>query len=92
MVPAILARHDPDDSGLTAGGLPWTTNSRLPGRKPYMKKFRTGGPTRLNSRDGMSGAACPAWCTPRTSPPLVVRGEDAVDLRDQIRRAEGNLS
>ena len=26
---------------------------------------------------------------PRTSPPLVVRGEDAVDLRDQIRRAEG---
>ena len=25
---------------------------------------------------------------PRTSPPLVVRGEDAVDLRDQIRRAE----
>jgi hypothetical protein len=25
---------------------------------------------------------------PRTSPPLVVRGEDAVDLRDEIRRAE----
>ncbi len=23
-----------------------------------------------------------------TSPPVVVRGEDAVDLRDQIRRAE----
>jgi hypothetical protein len=26
---------------------------------------------------------------PRTSPPLVVRGEDALDLRDQIRRADG---
>jgi hypothetical protein len=26
---------------------------------------------------------------PRTSPQVVVRGEDAVDLRDQIRRAEG---
>jgi hypothetical protein len=25
---------------------------------------------------------------PGSSPPLVVRGEDAVDLRDQIRRAE----
>jgi hypothetical protein len=29
---------------------------------------------------------------PRTSPPLVVRGEDAVDLRDQIRRAERKLA
>ena len=29
---------------------------------------------------------------PRTSPPVVVRGEDAVDLRDQIRRAEGLVS
>jgi hypothetical protein len=29
---------------------------------------------------------------PRTSPPLVVRGEDAVDLRDQIRRAESKLA
>jgi hypothetical protein len=25
---------------------------------------------------------------PRTSPPVVVRGQDAADLRDQIRRAE----
>ncbi len=24
----------------------------------------------------------------RTSPPVIVRGEDALDLRDQIRRAE----
>jgi hypothetical protein len=29
---------------------------------------------------------------PRTSPPAVVRGEDAVDLRDQIRRAESRLA
>ena len=29
---------------------------------------------------------------PRTSPPLVVRGEDAVDLRDQIKRAESKLA
>jgi hypothetical protein len=28
---------------------------------------------------------------PRTSPPVVVRGEDAVDLRDQIRRAEARM-
>ncbi len=27
---------------------------------------------------------------PLTSPPVVVRGEDAVDLRDQIRGWEGN--
>lgn len=26
---------------------------------------------------------------PRTSPPVVVRGKDAADLRDQIRRADG---
>jgi hypothetical protein len=29
---------------------------------------------------------------PRISPPVVVRGEDAVDLRDQIRRAESKLT
>lgn len=29
---------------------------------------------------------------PRTSPPVVVRGEDAVDLRDQMRRAEGRMT
>jgi hypothetical protein len=29
---------------------------------------------------------------PRTSPPVVVRAEDAVDLRDQIRRAEGQMT
>jgi hypothetical protein len=29
---------------------------------------------------------------PRTSPPVVVRGEGAVDLRDQIRRAEGLMT
>ena len=28
---------------------------------------------------------------PRTSPPVVVRGEDAVDLRNQMRRAEGRM-
>jgi hypothetical protein len=27
-----------------------------------------------------------------TSPPVVVRGEDAVDLRDEIVRAEGKLA
>ena len=29
---------------------------------------------------------------PRTSPPIVVRGEDAEDLREQIRRAESKLA
>ncbi len=29
---------------------------------------------------------------PRTSPPVVVRAEDAVDLRDQIRRVEGQMT
>ena len=29
---------------------------------------------------------------PRTSPPVVLRGEDAMDLRDQIRRAEGRIT
>jgi hypothetical protein len=29
---------------------------------------------------------------PRTSPPVVVRAEDAVGLRDQIRRADGQLT
>ena len=29
---------------------------------------------------------------PRTSPPVVVRAMDAADLREQIRRAEGNLA
>jgi hypothetical protein len=29
---------------------------------------------------------------PRTSPPVVVRAEDAVDLRDQIRRLEGRTA
>ena len=29
---------------------------------------------------------------PRTSPPVVVRGEDVADLRDQIRRAQGKIA
>ena len=29
---------------------------------------------------------------PRTSPPVVVRGENVLDLRDQIRRAEGKIA
>ena len=29
---------------------------------------------------------------PRTSPPVVVRGEDVADLRDQISRAEGKIA
>jgi hypothetical protein len=29
---------------------------------------------------------------PRTSPPIVVRGEDPMDLRDQIRRVEGRVA
>jgi hypothetical protein len=29
---------------------------------------------------------------PRTSPPIVVRAEDVVDLRDQIRRVEGQTA
>jgi hypothetical protein len=33
-----------------------------------------------------------AGTLPRTSPPIVVRAADAMDLRDQIRRAEDKLS
>ena len=29
---------------------------------------------------------------PRTSPPVVLRAEDAVDLRDRIRRAESKMA
>jgi hypothetical protein len=29
---------------------------------------------------------------PRSSPPVVVRGEDAVDLRNQMRQAEGRMT
>lgn len=29
---------------------------------------------------------------PRRGPPIVVRAENAVDLRDQIRRAEGKIA
>jgi hypothetical protein len=29
---------------------------------------------------------------PRTSPPIVVRAEDAVDLLDQIRRVDGKMA
>jgi hypothetical protein len=29
---------------------------------------------------------------PRTSPPIVIRGEDIEDLRAQIRRAEGKIA
>ena len=29
---------------------------------------------------------------PRSSPPVVARGEDVVDLRNQMRRAEGRMA
>jgi hypothetical protein len=60
MVPAIVIGTGQTIYGLIAGGLSWTTNNRLPGRKPYTKTFRTGGPMQLSSRIGMSGAACVA--------------------------------
>ena len=36
---------------------------------------------------GVCGLVYARWL--RASPPVVVRGEDAVDLRDQIRQVEG---
>jgi hypothetical protein len=65
------------------------------GRAARKMMFRTGGPT---------GPEFPHWhiwrgvCgllyarRLRTSPPIVVRADSEVDLRDQIRRVEGRMA
>jgi hypothetical protein len=94
MVPVILTRHDPDDFWLDRRRVAmddeqppaWTEalHEEVPDWWPYAAEF-----PRWHVWRGVSGLVYAR--RPRTSPPLVVRGEDAVDLRDQIRRAEGNM-
>ena len=51
--------------------------------------------TRRSSPAGPHGArsaACFTRATPGVTPPLIVPGEDAVDLRDQIIRAEARIA
>ena len=52
---------------------------------PYAKEF-----PRWHIWRGVSGLAYARL--PRSSPPLVVRAENAAGLRDEIRRAEGSAT
>jgi hypothetical protein len=56
----------------------------IPAWWPYADEF-----PRWHVWRGVSGLLYARWL--RSSPPVVVRGEDAVDLRDQIRRAVGQM-
>ena len=58
-----------------------TTHEDGPDWWPYAAEFR-----HWHVWRGVCGLVCAR--RPRTSPPVVVRGEDAVDLRNQIRQAE----
>ena len=60
---------------------PGITHEEVPDWWPYAAEF-----PQWHVWRGVSGLVYAR--RPRTSPPAVVRGEDAVDLRDQIRRAE----
>jgi hypothetical protein len=64
---------------------PEALHEDVPGWWPYAAEF-----PQWHVWRGVSGLVYAR--RPRTSPPLVVRGEDAVDLRDQIRRAESKLA
>jgi hypothetical protein len=57
----------------------------VPGWWPYAAEF-----PQWHVWRGVSGLVYAR--RPRTSPPVVVRGENAVDLRDQIRRIEGQMT
>lgn len=63
---------------------PGTTGEETPDWWPYAAEF-----PQWHVWRGVCGLVYAR--RPRTSPPVVVRGEDAVDLRDQIRRAESRL-
>jgi hypothetical protein len=61
-----------------------TTHEDVPDWWPYAAEF-----PRWHVWQGVCGLVYAR--RPRTSPPVVVRGEDAVDLRNQMRRAEGRM-
>ena len=62
-----------------------TTLEDVPDRWPYAAEF-----PHWHVWQGVSGLLYAR--RPRTSPPVVVRGEDAVDLRNQMRQAEGRMT
>lgn len=62
-----------------------SANEETPGWWPYAAEF-----PQWHVWRGVCGLVYAR--RPRTSPPVVLRGEDAVDLRDQIRRAEGLMT
>jgi hypothetical protein len=68
----------------TASGL-GTTHEDVPDWWPYAAEF-----PRWHVWQGVCGLVYAR--RPRTSPPVVVRGEDAVDLRNHMRRAEGRMT
>lgn len=96
MVPVSLDLLEPGPSvrGLIVGGAmqdqqpptsPEVTREDTPDWWPYAAEF-----PHWHVWRGVSGLLYAR--RPRTSPPLVVRGKDTVDLRDQIRRAEGKMA
>ena len=62
-----------------------TTHEDVPDWWPYAAEF-----PHWHVWQGVSGLLYAR--RPRTSPPVVVRGEDAVDLRNQMRQAEGRMT
>jgi hypothetical protein len=64
---------------------PGVTHEDVPDWWPYAAEF-----PHWHVWRGVCGLVCAR--RPRTSPPVVVRGTDAADLRDQIRRVEGKMA
>jgi hypothetical protein len=62
-----------------------TTHEDVPDWWPYAAEF-----PHWHVWQGVSGLVYAR--RPRTSPPVVVRGEDAADLRNQMRRAEDRMT
>ena len=62
-----------------------TTHEDVPAWWPYAAEF-----PHWYVWQGVSGLLYAR--RPRTTPPVVVRGEDAVDLRNQMRQAEGRMT
>jgi hypothetical protein len=95
MVPGILGSDGPDDFWLDCRraamdheqppAWPEALREDVPDWWPYAAEF-----PHWHVWRGVCGLVYAR--RPRISPPVVVRGEDAVDLRDQIRRAESKLT
>jgi hypothetical protein len=64
---------------------PRTPSEEVPDWWPYAAEF-----PHWHVWRGVSGLVYAR--RPRTSPPVVVRAEDAMDLRDQIKRAESRMT